>query len=260
MNPAEPDPLERELLPYYSRGHRNGPIDVQDWAGGIPQTRARFPSTRLRRRWFSSLWLIPLGVVALVLSIAVVRELARRPWFADFIARYPGTSDSYVEPARTGFRWWLRWQILADHPRLYLNSGSRPDSEWLRLRGPVPADRRDSNDPETVWTAKEDSVALPKHLGIIGFRHSIGLARRWHFSFDLLLLVNGVLFYVLRFSTDEWKRLIPTSLDVLPNALSTALQYLSLNLPGRTPDSAPTTRCSCWRTSSRCSSPFRWRG
>ena len=248
MTPAESDPLEKELLPYYNQGHRNGPIEVKDWAGGIPQDRAELPSVRVGRRWFSSLWLIPLGVIGLVLSIAVVRELARQPWFADFIARYPGTSDSYVQPVSTGFPWWLRWQhflnllfmmfiiraglqILADHPRLYLNSGSRPDTEWLRLRGPVPADRRDSNDPETVWTAKEDAVALPKHLGIPGFRHSIGLARWWHFSFDLLWLVNGVLFYVLLFSTDEWKRLIPTSLDVFPNALSTALQYLSLNLP-----------------------------
>ena len=248
MNQGDPDPLEKSLLPYYNQGHHNGPIVIQDWAGGIPQTRAGMPSVRIGRRWFSSLWLIPLGVVALVLSIAVVREMARHQWFADFIATYPGTSDRYVQPVDTGFPWWLRWQhflnllfmmfiiraglqILADHPRLYLNAGSKPDTEWLRLRGPVPADRRDSNDPESVWSAKEDSVALPKHLGIPGFRHSVGLARWWHFSFDLLWLVNGVVFYVLLFSTDQWKRLIPTSLDVFPNALSTALQYLSLDLP-----------------------------
>ena len=36
---------------------------------------------------------------------------------------------------------------------------------------------------------------------------------------------------VLLFSTDQWKRLIPRSMDVFPNALSTALQYLSLQLP-----------------------------
>lgn len=248
MEPGEADPLEKTLLPYYNQGHRNGPIVVDDWAGGIPQTRAQFPSVRVGRRWFSSLWLIPLGIVALVLSIAVVREMAGHQWFADFITRYPGTSTDYVEPVTTGFPWWLRWQhflnllfmmfiiraglqILADHPRLYVNAGSRPDSEWLRLRGPVPPDRRDCNRPETVWTAKEDSVALPKHLGLPGFRHSIGLARWWHFSFDLLWLLNGVVFYVLLFSTGEWRRLVPTSLDVFPNALSTALQYLSLDLP-----------------------------
>lgn len=248
MDAGGPDPLEKELLPYYNQGHRNGPIVVDDWAGGIPQTRAQIPAVRIGRRWFSSLWLVPLGILALVLSIAVVREMARYEWFHDFIAKYPGTSTQYVHPVTTGFPWWLRWQhflnllfmmfiiraglqILADHPRLYLNSGSKPDTEWLRLRGPVPADRRDSDDAATVWTAKEDSVALPKHLGIPGFRHSVGLARWWHFSFDLLWLVNGVLFYVLLFTSDQWKRLVPTSMDVFPNALSTALQYLSLDLP-----------------------------
>jgi DMSO/TMAO reductase YedYZ molybdopterin-dependent catalytic subunit/thiosulfate reductase cytochrome b subunit len=248
MKPGEPDPLASSLQRFYNQGQRNGPIKVEDWAGGIPQTRAQFPSVRVGRRWFSSLWLIPLGIAALILSIAVVSEMSRYGWYQDFITRYPGTSTHYIDPVDSGFPWWLRWQhffnllfmmfiiraglqILADHPRLYLNAGSRPDTEWMRLRGPVPADRRDDNDAENIWTAKEDAVALPKHLGIPGFRHSIGLARWWHFSFDLLWLVNGIVFYVLLFSTDQWKRLIPTSLEVFPNALSTALQYLSLNLP-----------------------------
>lgn len=229
-------------------GRRDGPISLDDWAGGIPQTRAQLPSVRIGRRWFSSLWLVPLGIVGLVLSIAVAREITRYGWYHDFITEYPGTSTRYVHPVTSGFPWWLRWQhflnllfmmfiiragvqILADHPRLYVNAGCKPDTEWMRLRGPVPADRRDTADPEGTWTAKLDSVALPKQLGIPGIRHSIGLARWWHFSFDLLWLVNGVVFFVLLFSTDQWKRLVPTSWDVFPNALSTALQYLSLQLP-----------------------------
>ena len=229
-------------------GRRDGPISLDDWAGGIPQTRAQLPSVRIGRRWFSSLWLVPLGIVGLVLSIAVAREITRYGWYHDFITEYPGTSTRYVQPVKSGFPWWLRWQhflnllfmmfiiragvqILADHPRLYVNAGCKPDTEWMRLRGPVPADRRDTADPEGTWTAKLDSVALPKQLGIPGIRHSIGLARWWHFSFDLLWLVNGVVFFVLLFSTDQWKRLVPTSWDVFPNALSTALQYLSLQLP-----------------------------
>jgi thiosulfate reductase cytochrome b subunit len=243
MIPGAPDPLENSLA-----GRRDGPVRLDDWAGGIAQTRAQLPSVRIGRRWFSTLWLVPLGIAALVLSIAVVREMARYGWYQDFIARYPGTSTQYVDPVSSGFPWWLRWQhflnllfmmfiiraglqILADHPRLYLNAGSKPDTEWLRLRGPVPADRRDPEAAARVWTAKDDSVALPKHLGIPGIRHSIGLARWWHFSFDLLWLLNGVVFYVLLFSTDQWKRLVPTSWEVFPNAISTALQYLSLDLP-----------------------------
>jgi DMSO/TMAO reductase YedYZ molybdopterin-dependent catalytic subunit/thiosulfate reductase cytochrome b subunit len=243
MKPGEPDPLEASLT-----GRRQGPITLDDWAGGIPQDRAKLPSVRIGRRWFSSLWLLPLGVVGLVLSIAVVREMTRFGWYQDFITRYPGSSTQYVDPVDSGFPWWLRWQhflnllfmmfmiraglqILADHPRLYFNIASKPDTEWMRLRDAVPADRRDPEDAQRVWTAKNDSVALPKHIGLPGIRHTIGLARWWHFTFDLLWLINGVVFMVLLFSTDQWKRLVPTSFDVFPNALSTALQYLSLQLP-----------------------------
>jgi len=243
MKPGDPDPLEASLA-----GRRQGPITLDDWAGGIPQDRAKLPSVRIGRRWFSSLWLVPLGIVGLVLSIAIVREMTRYGWYQDFIARYPGTSTDYVDPVDSGFPWWLRWQhflnllfmmfmiraglqILADHPRLYFTIASKPDTEWMRLRDAVPADRRDPEDPKRVWTAKQDSVALPKHVGLPGIRHTIGLARWWHFTFDLLWLINGVVFMVLLFSTEQWKRLIPTSWDVFPNAVSTALQYLSLQLP-----------------------------
>jgi len=243
MKPGEPDPLEASLT-----GRREGPITLDDWAGGIPQDRAKLPSVRIGRRWFSSLWLVPLGIVGLVLSIAVVREMTRYGWYQDFITRYPGSSTQYVDPVTAGFPWWLRWQhflnllfmmfmiraglqILADHPRLYFTIASKPDTEWMRLRDAVPADRRDPEDAQRVWTAKMDSVALPKHIGLPGIRHTIGLARWWHFTFDLLWLINGVVFMVLLFSTDQWKRLVPTSFDVFPNALSTALQYLSLQLP-----------------------------
>ena len=244
MKPGEPDPLEASLT-----GRREGPITLDDWAGGLPQNRAQLPSVRIGRRWFSSLWLVPLGIIGLVLSIAVVREMTRYGWYQDFITRYPGTSMDYVDPVDSGFPWWLRWQhflnllfmmfmiraglqILADHPRLYVNTACKPDTEWMRLRDAVPADRRDPEDSQRVWTAKMDSVALPKHIGLPGIRHTIGLARWWHFTFDLLWLINGVVFMILLFSTDQWKRLIPTSWEVFPNALSTALQYLSLELPG----------------------------
>ena len=105
MRPGEPDPLEASLT-----GRREGPITLDDWAGGIPQDRAKLPSVRIGRRWFSSLWLVPLGIVGLVLSIAVVREMTRYGWYQDFITRYPGSSTQYVDPVTAGFPWWLRWQ------------------------------------------------------------------------------------------------------------------------------------------------------
>jgi hypothetical protein len=41
-------------------------VDLHDWAGGIPQEKARVPAIRIGRRWFSTLWLVPICVAGLV--------------------------------------------------------------------------------------------------------------------------------------------------------------------------------------------------
>ena len=187
-------------------------------------------------------------MAGLLVAVALAQQLRQYGWMQSFLETYPGTSTTYAAPVTSGFPAWLRWQhlfniifmmfiiraglqILADHPRLYLNSGCRPGTEWFRMRDPVPSDRMDQEDAARVWTAKDDAVALPKWLGIPGIRHTIGLARWWHFSFDLLWLVNGLVFYVLLFGTGQWRRIVPRSWDVFPNALSTAVQYASLDFP-----------------------------
>jgi methionine sulfoxide reductase catalytic subunit len=114
-------------------------------------------------------------------------------------------------------------QILSDHPRLYWTRHSTPGRDWFRIQKPVPAD--------PLWTAKQDSISLPGQVGLPGLRHSIGLARWWHLSFDVLWLLDGLIFYGLLFAGGRWQRLVPTSWEVLPNALSTLIQYLSLNWP-----------------------------
>lgn len=105
----------------------------------------------------------------------------------------PDPSLNYVESAGhgSGFPWWARlshWvnffflvtiirsglSILADHPRLYWNNGCAPGTEWVRFTPlKVPADK--------VWTAKEDARYLHPVLGLPGYRHTVGLARCWHF-------------------------------------------------------------------------------
>ena len=52
-----------------------------------------------------------------------------------------------------------------------------------------------------------------------------------HTSLDVLWLINGVVFVVLLFVTGHWARIVPTSWEVFPNALSAMLQYLTLEWP-----------------------------
>jgi methionine sulfoxide reductase catalytic subunit len=205
----------------------------------LPPQTGTAPQIRLGGRWFNLLWMIPIGAAALVILIAVAQSLRELPDIQAFIRTYPGIAQA-APSVESGFPRWLQVQhflnmlfmmfiiragiqILADHPRLYWNRHCTPGTEWFRFQNPVPDGR--------IWTAKDDSVTLPSWLGIPGLRHSIGLARWWHFSVVLLWVLNGIAFYVLLFATDQWRRLVPLTWEVFPNALSTAIQYASLGFP-----------------------------
>ena len=222
-------------------------VDVEAWSELVPPVTARIPEVRIGRRWVSTLWILPIGGAVLIIGIAAAQHLREYQLVQQFIETYPG-QGSFQPPVNTGFPGWLRilhfvnllfmlliirsgLQILAEHPRLQFDAGSRPGREWLRLRGPVPPDRMGETPPKQAWTARDDTVTLPSWIGLPGIRHSIGLARWWHFSFDMLWVLLGVVFYILLFSTGQWERLVPRDWDVVPNALSAAVQYLSLDFP-----------------------------
>jgi len=205
----------------------------------LPPQQGIVPRIRIGNRWISTLWMLPLGFAALIVAVALAQSLREYPEIKEFIIRHPGIAQA-APSVNSGFPWWLRLQhflnmlfmmfiiragiqILADHPRLYWRRDCTPGTDWFRFQRPVPTGR--------VWTAKDDSVTLPNWLGLPGLRHSIGLARWWHFSTNLLWTLNGIAFYVLLFSTDQWRRLVPLTWDVFPSAISTAIQYGSLNFP-----------------------------
>jgi methionine sulfoxide reductase catalytic subunit len=214
-------------------------VDPVTWAGSVPAAFGIAPRLRIgANRWFNLLWLIPIGLVALIGAVAVAKGLRAMPDVQQFILRRPGTG--FATRFATAMPVWLRvqhflnlfflifiiragLQILADHPRLYWTRHSTPGREWLRMQKKVP--------DAPLWTAKEDSITLPKHVGLPGIRHSIGLARWWHLGVDVLWLVNGIVFYVLLFASGEWCRLVPTSGQVFADAASVLIQYLSVDWP-----------------------------
>ena len=100
---------------------------------------------------------------------------------------------------------------LADHPRLYSNVHCTPGSEWLRLT-PIQLPK------DGIWTAKDDARSLSPWIGLPGFRHTVGMARHWHFLSVLFWVGNGLVFVVLLLGTQQWKRLVPTSWQIVPDA------------------------------------------
>lgn len=151
----------------------------------------------------------------------------------------PMTPETAAEPY--GFPAWLRithyvnflflvllirsgLQILMGHPRLYWNVHCTPGAEWLRLTPvEVPTDR--------VWTANDDARHVSPWIGLPGYRHSIGMARHWHFLSVLFWVGNGLVFVVLLFGTGQWKRLVPTSWRIVPDAWAIFVHYATGHLP-----------------------------
>ena len=139
------------------------------------------------------------------MAVLLVRWLLSLSGMQDFLAAYPGEYH-LPEGAPVGFPAWLGWQhffnvflmVLIIRTGLTVRTEKRPAVFWASKRNPK------SKVSLTIW---------------------------FHQSLDLLWIVNGAIFIVLLFVTGQWMRIVPTSWEVFPNALSAALQYVSLDWP-----------------------------
>lgn len=114
--------------------------------------------------------------------------------------------------------------ILMDHPRLYGNDHCTPGTEWLRFT-PVQV-------PEgQEYTAKEDARYISPWLALPGYRHTIGMARHWHFLPALFWFLNGIIFIALLFGTGQWRRIVPDSWSILPDAWNIFVHYATFHIP-----------------------------
>lgn len=242
--PVPPDaPVSPEAVREYRALLRPGEdvINPRTWSGSVPHAAGVAPRVRIgRSTWFNLFWLAPIGFVLLIVTVAITKGLRSMSSVQRFLAEYPGTIGLSPNVAGHGLPGWVGWQhffnvflmvfiiragvqVLSDHPRLYWTRHSTPGKEWFRVQKPVPAD--------PLWTAKQDSISLPRQVGLPGLRHSIGLARWWHLGTATLWLLNGLVFYILLFITGQWRLLVPTTWEVFPNAVSVLIQYLSLDWP-----------------------------
>jgi thiosulfate reductase cytochrome b subunit len=85
---------------------------------------------------------------------------------------------------------------------------------------------RTTTRPSGHWTRNNKGFIKTKNPPT-----KISLELWFHLTLDALWILNGLVFAVLLFATGQWMRIVPTSWDVFPNALSAALQYASLDWP-----------------------------
>ncbi len=194
-----------------------------------------FPADRRIRVWIRPSLLLSISVIILALLAA--------PWIQLAVSGLP--SIPVVPPAgrvaEPGFPLWVRYahffnflfvmllirsglSILADHARLYFNDDCTPGSEWIRFTPlKVPLDR--------LWTAKDDARYLSPLIGTPGYRHTVGVARAWHFVVVHGFIITGLLYGIMLVETERWRRLVPTSWSVFTQAWSTWVHYVTLHMP-----------------------------
>jgi len=114
-------------------------------------------------------------------------------------------------------------EILGGHPMLYFNDHCRPGSEWIRFT----SKRMFRNQR---WTAEDEKQPYTPWVALPG-RDNLGLGRFWHFVAVIGWLVSGVVYLLALATNDQWQRLVPTSLAVLPQAWDAAMAYLRLDIP-----------------------------
>jgi methionine sulfoxide reductase catalytic subunit len=114
-------------------------------------------------------------------------------------------------------------EILSALPKLYWNEHAIPGTEWIKFtKKMMPQDK--------LWISLEEEESFSSWIALPGHKN-LGLGRHWHFFSIIFWIANGAVYCILLFTSDEWQRLVPTSLSIVPQAIHDAMLYASLNFP-----------------------------
>ena len=173
-----------------------------------PSARARKPrmiGSRPLAQWVKfAVWGLVGAVVVAGIIVLAARGVTTLPGVPEFMTRFPGEYHPPIA-ADEGFPAWARWTHFLNFFFMVL---------IVRTGLLV----RYQQKPPAFYTPKRGGKKISLYLWL-------------HTSIDILWLLNGAVFVVLLFVTDHWVRIVPTSWEVFPNALSAGLQYLTLEWP-----------------------------
>ncbi len=170
-----------------------------------PKAEARLYGSRTLGQWIKLVVLLALGAVAAAaILVLAARGVTTLPGVPEFLERYPGAYH-LPDTAEPGFPWWAQWTHFLNIflMVLIIRSGYQVRTEQK---------------PPAFWTPKRGGKKISINLWL-------------HQSLDILWLVNGFIFVVLLFASGRWMRIVPSSWEAFPNALSALLQYMTLDWP-----------------------------
>jgi thiosulfate reductase cytochrome b subunit len=163
-------------------------------------------------RWVRLCLCVLAALVVLALVVAAANALRQVSPVQEWLTRYPG--ESALPPgAPVGFPAWLSWQHFLNSLLILL---------VIRTGWQVRTVQR----PEAQWTRNNNGLLQTK-----GKPTKMSIHLWLHLSLDALWVLDGLVFYVLLFTSGQWMRIVPTNWDIFPNAASAALQYASLDWP-----------------------------
>jgi thiosulfate reductase cytochrome b subunit len=88
----------------------------------------------------------------------------------------------------------------------------------------------------SIRSKKRPPAFVTPRRGVLGQpARRIGINVWLHNTVDVLWIMNGAVYVTLLFATGQWMRIVPTTWEVFPNALSAALQYLTFTWPVENP-------------------------
>jgi len=88
----------------------------------------------------------------------------------------------------------------------------------------------------SIRSKKRPPAFVTPRRGVLGQPpRRIGINVWLHNTVDVLWILNGAVYITLLFTTGQWMRIVPTTWEVIPNAISAALQYLTFTWPVENP-------------------------
>lgn len=176
------------------------------------ETKSTLTPKRAGNKWAQPAVIAGALVIALLILVLAARWFTGLESVKSWMVTYPGQSE-LPATAPVGFPAWVGWQhflnmffiVLIIRSGWQVRTAKRPPAHWTR-----------------------------NNKGLVKTRNSpvkISLDLWFHLTLDALWVLNGLIFIIVIFVTGQWLRIVPTSWDVFPNAISAGLQYLSLNWP-----------------------------